>query len=814
MSETIIEKNLGDAIAPRYKMYALETLAERAIPDIRDGLKPVHLRILYCMYNDLNLTHSHKTIKSAKVSGAVMGSYHPHGDSYPTMVGMAQPWNMRYPIVEIQGNLGNIDGDPAAASRYTECRLTKYGEAMMADINKNVVDYRPTYDDTSREPVVAPGLIANALLNGCTGIACGFSTNTGFHNLTEVYNALDYILEESIKEDGEVNISHLSGIIKGPDFPTGGIIVNNNEWYKIFTEGKGKVVVRAKYEIIEEKKKTYIKITELPYGVNKLKLVNSIEDKMQKGVLTDIKEIIDASSEGNINIQIILKKSANPNLVLNNLLVKTDLQTNFNYNMVTLLDKQLSQSSIVDALYAFIEHGLDVIKRRTEYDADKVNHRIMILEGILKVLEDLDRTIEIVRTEDNPLEVLMNEYELEEEQAQYVLDMKLKRISNQDEEKVEAELSDLYEKLPKLLAIINDEKVTMQTLKEELFLIKDKFGDERRTEINIESTESIDEEDLIEEEDLVITITSEGNIKSVSASEYSVQKRNGKGNKGANTKENEEVVDLFSVRSKDDLLFITNTGRCHVLKAYKIQKVSRSGKGKNIVNYLKLDAGEHPVSTIATNVAENQDATLVLATKFGMIKRLKLSMLSSKYSYTKVAKLKEGDEFVKAMIGTDEDEVLLVSENGMYTRFSLSLVRPSGKTAIGVIGMKFKTIDDCLLTMTTIKDSDDLVIVSELGVGKKTSAAEYKASKSKGGKGFQIYKANARTGLVAACITVNDENLLITTANGSVIRLDSSNINKLSKTAMGVKLINLNEGDKVASVAKIVAEEGEIVESE
>ena len=814
MSETIIEKNLGDAIAPRYKMYALETLAERAIPDIRDGLKPVHLRILYCMYNDLNLTHSHKTIKSAKVSGAVMGSYHPHGDSYPTMVGMAQPWNMRYPIVEIQGNLGNIDGDPAAASRYTECRLTKYGEAMMADINKNVVDYRATYDDTSREPVVAPGLIANALLNGCTGIACGFSTNTGFHNLTEVYNALDYILEESIKEDGEVNISHLSGIIKGPDFPTGGIIVNNNEWYKIFTEGKGKVVVRAKYEIIEEKKKTYIKITELPYGVNKLKLVNSIEDKMQKGVLTDIKEVIDASSEGNINIQIILKKSANPNLVLNNLLVKTDLQTNFNYNMVTLLDKQLSQSSIVDALYAFIEHGLDVIKRRTEYDADKVNHRIMILEGILKVLEDLDRTIEIVRTEDNPLEVLMNEYELEEEQAQYVLDMKLKRISNQDEEKVEAELSDLYEKLPKLLAIINDEKVTMQTLKEELFLIKDKFGDERRTEINIESTESIDEEDLIEEEDLVITITSEGNIKSVSASEYNVQKRNGKGNKGANTKENEEVVDLFSVRSKDDLLFITNTGRCHVLKAYKIQKVSRSGKGKNIVNYLKLDAGEHPVSTIATNVAENQDATLVLATKFGMIKRLKLSMLSSKYSYTKVAKLKEGDEFVKAMIGTDEDEVLLVSENGMYTRVSLSLIRPSGKTAIGVIGMKFKTIDDCLLTMTTIKDSDDLVIVSELGVGKKTSASEYKASKSKGGKGFQIYKANARTGLVAACITVNDENLLITTANGSVIRLDSSNINKLSKTAMGVKLINLNEGDKVASVAKIVAEEGEIVESE
>ena len=817
MSETIIEKNLGDAIAPRYKMYALETLAERAIPDIRDGLKPVHLRILYCMYNDMNLTHSHKTIKSAKVSGAVMGSYHPHGDSYPTMVGMAQPWNMRYPIVEIQGNLGNIDGDPAAASRYTECRLTKYGEAMMADMNKDVVDYRPTYDDTSREPVVAPGLIANALLNGCTGIACGFSTNTGFHNLTEVYDALDYILEQSI-DDKDVDVAKLANIIKGPDFPTGGTIINNSEWYKIFTEGKGKVVLRAKYEIIESKKKTYIKVTELPYGVNKLKLVNSIEDKMQKGVLTDIKEVIDASSEGNINIQIILKKSANVNLVLNNLLVKTDLQTNFNYNMVTLLDKQLSQSNIVDALYAFIEHGLDVIVRRTQYDVNKLNKRILLLEGVSKVLEDLDRTIEIIRTEEDPLIMLQDEFELEEEQAQYVLDMKLRRISNQDEEKVNNELSELYEQLPKLLEIINDEKVTMQTLKEELAVIKNKFGDDRRTDFNIEEAVSINEEDLIENEDLVITITSDGNIKSVLASAYNVQNRGGKGNKGANVKDDEIVVDMFSVNSKDDLLFITNTGRCHTLKAYKIPRVAKSAKGKNIVNYLKLEEGERPISTIATNIAEHQDSTLVIATKQGMIKRLKLDMLSKKMSVTKIAKLKEGDEFVKAIIAADDEEVLLVSEKGMFIRFSLDNVRPTGKSAIGVIGMKFKTLDDNLLTMTTIKDEDDLVIVSELGIGKRTSAEEYKASKNKGGKGSSIYRANERTGKVAGLLTVNDENLLITTSNGLVIRLDTTTINPLSKSAMGVKLINLSEGDKVSNVAKIVpnqeeqVEEGELVE--
>ena len=817
MSETIIEKNLGDAIAPRYKMYALETLAERAIPDIRDGLKPVHLRILYCMYNDLNLTHSHKTIKSAKVSGAVMGSYHPHSSSYDTMVGMAQPWNMRYPIVEIQGNLGNVDGDPAAADRYTECRLTKYGEAMMADINKNVVNFRPTYDDTGREPMVASGLIANALLNPISGIACGFSTNMGSHNLTEVYNALDYILDKSIKDE-DVDVAHLANTIKGPDFPTGGTIINNSEWYKIFTEGKGKVVIRAKYEIIEEKKKTYIKVTELPYGVNKLKLVNSIEDKMQKGVLTDIKEVIDASSEGNINIQIILKKSANVNLVLNNLLVKTDLQTNFNYNMVTLLDKQLSQSNIVDALYAFIEHGLDVIVRRTQYDVNKLNKRILLLEGVSKVLEDLDRTIEIIRAEEDPLIMLQDEFELEEEQAQYVLDMKLRRISNQDEEKVNNELSELYEQLPKLLEIINDEKVTMQTLKEELAVIKNKFGDDRRTDFNIEEAVSINEEDLIENEDLVITITSDGNIKSVLASAYNVQNRGGKGNKGANVKDDEIVVDMFSVNSKDDLLFITNTGRCHTLKAYKIPRVAKSAKGKNIVNYLKLEEGEHPISTIATNIAEHQDSTLVIATKQGMIKRLKLDMLSKKMSVTKIAKLKEGDEFVKAIIAADDEEVLLVSEKGMFIRFSLDNVRPTGKSAIGVIGMKFKTLDDNLLTMTTIKDEDDLVIVSELGIGKRTSAEEYKASKNKGGKGSSIYRANERTGKVAGLLTVNDENLLITTSNGLVIRLDTTTINPLSKSAMGVKLINLSEGDKVSNVAKIVpnqeeqVEEGELVE--
>ena len=811
MSETIIEKNLGDAIAPRYKMYALETLAERAIPDIRDGLKPVHLRILYCMYKDMNLTHSHKTIKSAKVSGAVMGSYHPHGDSYPTMVGMAQPWNMRYPIIEIQGNLGNIDGDPAAASRYTECRLTRYGEMMMNDIDKNVVDTRATYDDTSVEPVVASGLICNYLLNPSTGIACGFSTNTASHNLTEVYNALIYILEESIKEDGEVEIERLLELIQGPDFPTGAIIVDNNDWYKIFTEGKGKVTVRAKYEIVEDKKKTYIKVTEIPYGVNKLKLVNSIEDKIQKGILTDIKEVIDASNEDLINIQIILKKSANPDLVISNLLAKTDLQTNFNYNMNTLLDKQLKQTGIMDCLYEFINHGLEILKRRAQYDVDKINKRILLLEGVIKVLEDLDTTIDIIRNHENSLDDLMNHFELEQVQAEYVLDMKLRRISNTDEEKVQNELDELYDKLPKLLDIINNETATIIALKEELEVIRDKFGDERRTSFDLSGRATITIEDLVVDEDLIITVTSEGNIKSVAASEYNTQKRGGKGNKGAKTKDDEDVVDLFSVHSKDDLLFITNTGRCHTLKAYEIPKVAKNAKGKNVVNYLQLEDGEHPVSILATNIEENKNNALTIITKQGRIKRLELNQLSNKFSYTRIIKLLDNDDIVNALLAKETDEVLIVTNKGLYVRFPVETVRPQGRTATGVTGINFKIEDDFVLTSTIITDKDELVTVSELGIGKRASASEYTASKNRAGKGFVFYKANARTGNVAACITINNkEDLLITTAKGLVIRIASDNVSLLSKSAMGTKLINLDKDDTVVSVAKVLPNKEEV----
>ena len=811
MSETIIEKNLGDAIAPRYKMYALETLAERAIPDIRDGLKPVHLRILYCMYKDMNLTHSHKTIKSAKVSGAVMGSYHPHGDSYPTMVGMAQPWNMRYPIIEIQGNLGNIDGDPAAASRYTECRLTRYGEMMMNDIDKNVVDTRATYDDTSVEPVVASGLICNYLLNPSTGIACGFSTNTASHNLTEVYNALIYILEESIKEDGEVEIERLLELIQGPDFPTGAIIVDNNDWYKIFTEGKGKVTVRAKYEIVEDKKKTYIKVTEIPYGVNKLKLVNSIEDKIQKGILTDIKEVIDASNEDLINIQIILKKSANPDLVISNLLAKTDLQTNFNYNMNTLLDKQLKQTGIMDCLYEFINHGLEILKRRAQYDVDKINKRILLLEGVIKVLEDLDTTIDIIRNHENSLDDLMNHFELEQVQAEYVLDMKLRRISNTDEEKVQNELDELYDRLPKLLDIINNETATIIALKEELEVIRDKFGDERRTSFDLSSKATITIEDLVVDEDLIITVTSEGNIKSVAASEYNTQKRGGKGNKGAKTKDDEDVVDLFSVHSKDDLLFITNTGRCHTLKAYEIPKVAKNAKGKNVVNYLQLEDGEHPVSILATNIEENKNNALTIITKQGRIKRLELNQLSNKFSYTRIIKLLDNDDIVNALLAKETDEVLIVTNKGLYVRFPVETVRPQGRTATGVTGINFKIEDDFVLTSTIITDKDELVTVSELGIGKRASASEYTASKNRAGKGFVFYKANARTGNVAACITINNkEDLLITTAKGLVIRIASDNVSLLSKSAMGTKLINLDKDDTVVSVAKVLPNKEEV----
>ena len=536
---------------------------------------------------------------------------------------------------------------------------------------------------------------------------------------------------------------------------------------------------------------------------------------MQKGILTDIKEVIDASNEDLINIQIILKKGANPDLVISNLLAKTDLQTNFNYNMNTLLDKQLKQTGIMDCLYEFINHGLEIIRRRTEYDIDKINKRVLLLEGIIKVLEDLDSTIEIIRTHDNPLEDLMNHFELEEVQAEYILDMKLRRISNTDEEKVQNELDELYDKLPKLLAIINDEKVAMETLKVELSEIKAKFGDERRTEIDLTTKATITTEDLVVDEDLIITVTSEGNIKSVSATEYNTQKRGGKGNKGAKTKDDEDVVDLFSVHSKDDLLFITNTGRCHTLKAYEIPKVARNAKGKNVVNYLKLDEGEHPVSILATNIEENKDNSLTIITKQGRIKRLELNQLSNRFSYTRIISLFEGDDIVKALLAKDDDEVLIVTNKGLYVRFPADTVRPQGRSATGVIGINFKLEDDFVLTSTIITDKDEIVTVSELGIGKRASASEYSASKNRGGKGFLFYKANERTGNVAACIAIdNNEDLLITTAKGLVIRIASSNVSLLSKSAMGTKLINIDKDDTVVSVAKIVPnkeEEEEVV---
>ena len=810
MAETIVRKSLGDALAPRYKSYAQETLEERAIPDIRDGLKPVHLRILYCMYHDLGLTHSHKTIKSAKVTGAVLGSYHPHGSAsvYEAMIGLVQDWTMRYPLIELQGNPGNIDGDGPAADRYTECRLTRIGEALMKDIDKGFVETRPNYDDTTTEPVVASGLIANALINATNGIACGFSTTMASHNLTEVYDALDYILAQAL-EDEDADINHLTKIIKGPDFPTGGVIVDNSEWYKIFTEGKGKVVLRAKYEIVTNKKQTMIQISEIPFGVNKLKLVNSIEQKIESDQLSDIKEVIDASSEGRINIQIILKKGANPDLVLNNLFAKTDLQSNFNYNMVTLLNKKLQQSSsILDCLYDFTNHGLEIIKKRAEYDLAKVNKRLHLLEGLLNVLGDLDRALEVIRVDEDPKASLIAYYGLDDEQAEYILDMKIRRINNQDVNKLQQESDDLNIKKPFLESIINEEKVTLNELRKELAEIKEKFGDDRKTVIDIIDKTNIAYEDLIEEEDLVITITSDGNIKSVSASEYNSQRRGGKGNKGAKVKDDEIIVDSFSVRSKDDLIFVTNTGRAHTIKAYAIQKTTKAGKGKNIVNYLKLETDEHPVSTLAANLSDTE-SFLTIITKQGTIKRIGLDKLSTKFSYTNIMSLNEGDDIVKAVLTKDGDEVMIVSDNGLYVRFPIETVRPMGRTAMGVKGIDIQP-GNCALTIVKVSENDEIVTVSGNGIGKRTSISEYPASKNRGGKGYAFYKPSERTGKVTGVITLsNNEDILVTTVNGQVIRIKSSCISLLGRTAQGVKLIDLSEGDTVSSVAKIIASENE-----
>ena len=808
----IVEQNLQDTLKNFYINYAYETIEERAIPNINDGLKPVHLRILYSM-NQLGLSANAKTLKCARVVGDVLGKYHAHGDSsvYGALITQSQDWVMRYPPIYVHGNNGGLDGDPAAAMRYTETRLTRYGEAMLNDLNKNVVDFQPNFDDTLTEPIVLGTLLPNLLANGTpAGIACGFATSIPPHNLNELYDAIIFMIQKALKDE-EYTAADLLQFIKAPDFPTGGIITSIKDMPKAMSTGKGKVTVRCKYEIKEDKKNTYIEITELPYLVNKLKLVESIEKIIADKKIEGLKEITDSSKGDDVLIRIDLKKNANADLIMKQLLAKTDLRVNVSYNIVAVNNDRdiLTDIGILDCLEQFIIHSMAVVRRRSQYDLSKLNHNILILEGVQKAIENIDRVIEIVRTEDDPVLTLQDEFEIEEEQAKYIYDMKISRLSKVSEEKVETDLSDMYDQLPHLVGLVEDDEELLKQLIDEFTIMKDKYGDDRRTVIELE--DEIELVDLVKDEELIVTITSDQNIKAVSTKEYNKQNRAGKGSQGAATKEDEIVTDLFSVNSKDDLLFITNTGRCHTIKAYKIPKVSRNARGKNLANFVSMEEGEHPIKTLATNL-NDKERYLVLVTRKGQIKRLALAQLSNRFNVTKVMGLVDDDEIVDALLATDDEEVMVITANSMSARFNSNTVRPSGRAARGVKGINL-SVDDAVIGIVSMHSEKEVVTVTKYGIAKATKEEEF-ASKSRGCKGIYCHKISDKTGPVVSAFILDNANILVATANGKTIRIDSENIAHSGRHTTGTKLINLDKDDFVVAVTCLPEEQVEEIENE
>ena len=808
----IIEQSLQDTLKDFYINYAYETIEERAIPNINDGLKPVHLRILYSM-NQLGLGANAKTLKCARVVGDVLGKYHAHGDSsvYGALITQSQDWVMRYTTIYVHGNNGSRDNDPAAAMRYTETRLTRYGEAMLNDLNKNIVDFQPNFDDTLTEPVVLGTLLPNLLANGTpAGIACGFATTVPPHNLNELYDAIIFMIQKALKDE-EYTAADLLQFIKAPDFPTGGIITSIKDMPKAMSTGKGKVTVRCKYEIKEDKKNTYIEITELPYLVNKLKLVESIEKIIADKKIEGLKEITDSSKGDDVLIRIDLKKNANADLIMKQLLAKTDLRVNVSYNIVAVNNDRdiLTDIGILDCLEQFIIHSMAVVRRRSQYDLSKLNHNILILEGVQKAIENIDRVIEIVRTEDNPVLTLQDELELEEEQAKYVYDMKISRLSKVSEEKVETDLSDMYDQLPHLVGLVEDDEELLKQLIDEFTIMKDKYGDDRRTVIELE--DEIELVDLVKDEELIVTITSDQNIKAVATKEYNKQNRAGKGSQGAATKEDEIVTDLFSVNSKDDLLFITNTGRCHTIKAYKIPKVSRNARGKNLANFVSMEEGEHPIKTLATNL-NDKERYLVLVTRKGQIKRLALAQLSNRFNVTKVMGLVDDDEIVDALLATDDEEVMVITANSMSARFNSNTVRPSGRAARGVKGINL-SVDDAVIGIVSMHSEKEIVTVTKYGIAKATKEEEF-ASKSRGCKGIYCHKISDKTGPVVSAFILDNANILVATANGKTITIDSENIAHSGRHTTGTKLINLDKDDFVVAVTCLPEEQVEEIENE
>ena len=803
----IIERDIEDEMKTAYIDYAMSVIVSRALPDVRDGLKPVHRRILYTMYED-GLTSDKPYRKSATTVGDVLGRYHPHGDSsvYDAMVRMAQTFSLRYPLIDGHGNFGSIDGDGAAAYRYTEARMSKIAEIMLTDIEKNTVDFMPNFDDRLQEPTVLPAKIPALLVNGSSGIAVGMATNIPPHNLTEVINGIIKIID-----DDNVTDEQLMQIIKGPDFPTGGMILGREAIKQAYTTGKGKITVRAEAEIEEMSNgKQKIIVTSLPYQVNKAKLIENIANLVKEKRIEGISELRDESDRENaVRIHIGLKKDANARVVLNQLYKNTQMQDTFGVIMLALVDGQPRILTLRQCLDYYIAHRKGVILRRTQFELDKALARAHILEGLKIALDNIDEVINIIRSSyDDAKERLMERFGLSDIQAQAILDMRLKTLSGLQREKIEEEYNELMKLIAHLREILGSEKLVFEIIKEELTEVKEKYGDERLTKI-VAAEGEFNEEDLIKEEQMVVALTHFGYIKRMPIDTYRSQKRGGKGISGISTREEDFVKQIFTTSTHDTVLFFSNKGKLHRLRGYEIPEAGRTAKGTAIVNLLSLDAGEKISAVIPISDFEDSKY-LLMATKNGLIKKTPLQEYNSSRKTGLLAiTLKDDDELIDVRLTDGQDNVVLVTEKGLCITFDEKDVRPVGRSAQGVLGIRLDE-DDTVIGMESILSNNKgvtLLAITENGFGKRTELDEYRVQ-NRGGRGVITYKITPKTGnIVGIRMTKEDDDVMLITNSGTIIRINVKDVSILGRATQGVTLMRTNENEKVVSIETVEPEE-------
>ena len=803
--EVDLEKTMKDS----YIDYAMSVIASRALPDVRDGLKPVQRRVLYSMI-ELNNGPDKPHRKCARIVGDTMGKYHLHGDSsiYGALVNMAQEWSTRYPLVDGHGNFGSVDGDGAAAMRYTEARLSKISMEMLADINKDTVDFQPNFDETEREPVVLPSRYPNLLVNGTSGIAVGMATNIPPHNLREVINAVVRIIDNTIEEQRETTIEEILEIVKGPDFPTGATILGRRGIEEAYRTGRGKIRVRAVTEIETlPNGKSRIIVTELPYLVNKARLISKIAELVRDKKIDGITDLNDHSSREGMRICIDLRKDANANVVLNLLYKHTQLQDTFGVNMLSLIPNHGSLEpkvlNLKEMLEYYLAHQEDVVTRRTKYDLNKARERAHILEGLLKALDNIDEVIRIIRASQNvqiAKQELIERFELTDVQAQAIVDMRLRALTGLEREKLEAEYADLMEKIRKYEAILADRNLLLRVIREEILAIAEKYGDDRQTSIGYDVYD-ISTEDLIPRENTVITMTKRGYIKRMTVDNFRSQNRGGRGIKGMQTLEDDYIEELLMTTTHHYLMFFTNTGRVYRLKAYEIPEAGRTARGTAIINLLQLMPGESVTAVIPIRKFE-ETGYLMMATRNGLVKKTPIR------DYANVRKtglaaitLRDDDQLIEVKLTDDKKDIILITKNGQCIRFKETDVRSTGRTSMGVRGMNLE--DDEIVAMQLNSQGDCLLIVSANGMGKRTSMSEF-TCQNRGGKGVKCYKITEKTGNVIGARAVNEDNeVMLITTEGIIIRIACSDISVLGRITSGVKLINLTEGVTVAGVAKV-----------